>query len=315
MNSAPEHRHVTREPLPDDVPVLETPDIIESKEVGEEFPAVLTPLAKYFTTRTLPAPFNTRDRYPLVHAPEAAHPTTIEDDSPSYSPGTQCLARLRMIPWCFRDINLPRVYPAGHLPSDKKSMWTDWMGGVIEKEMRSMTISGAIVKSYIVRAMRPSDRQWIRLRVIPYFGELLVLGDPPLVGNHPSHAHPVVFFQQVFDSNNAYVGILTDIVSTRTGQIQQSMYLWCRVVMMRYDREKKEKVLATVQGGPYDRPQHSYLSITVGSEVPLLAANSDTRHALFQRGAVIWNDPAPMQSIRNMGCELWRRAEDAITPV
>lgn len=33
--------------------------------------------------------------------------------------------------------------------------------------------SGAVVKSYIVRARRP-DNRWVKVRVIPYFGELRV---------------------------------------------------------------------------------------------------------------------------------------------
>ncbi|KAH9916051.1 uncharacterized protein B0H18DRAFT_1039462 [Fomitopsis serialis] len=226
------------------IPFFESPDILASGHYH-----VLSGIA----TQPLPIP--------QAHDPQETQPHR----------GTSCLARLRMYKH-LRWLNLPLVYSLDSRPSNPASLWTDWMTATLESETWSLTVSGTIVKSCIVRAERRGDGRVIRLRVIPFFGEMYVPDLRTLRGSIlPGVPYtPSEYYQRGLDSNTVWVGILTSVVSKHTDD-RTSSYIWYRVALELNDRVRKKRSLAAVHRGPYDVPEHRcYLRITVDDDVRLL---------------------------------------------
>ncbi|EPS98250.1 hypothetical protein FOMPIDRAFT_1051650 [Fomitopsis schrenkii] len=209
----------------------------------------------------------------------------------------------------------PSVAHPAHAIDDTPSSWTDWMPGAIEKQQLSMTVSGAVVKSYIVRARRP-DNRWVKVRVIPYFGELRV---PDF--RYTGHARirrpettPRELVERMMRTANVWVGISTDIVSRITGAIERSVYIWYGVALAHVDHRNRTKHLVTAFDGPYDDVrERSCLSIVVPDDVPLLQGSAENLRLLVTRQAAVWKHPPMMQTLLGGDRMAMRRPEAAVS--
>jgi len=151
----------------------------------------------------------------------------------------------------------------------------------------------------------------MRLRVIPFFGEMYVPDLRTLRGSIlPGVPYtPAEYYKRGLDSNTVWVGILTSVVSNRTYD-RTSSYIWYRVALELNDRVRKKRSLAAVHRGPYEVPeQRCYLRITVGDDVHLLPGNV-TGADLRAAGATVWDE---MKAMLEMGHTEYEPTRDVPT--
>lgn len=63
--------------------LLRAPDIVSSVDVAEGFSTVFSPASRFFATRELPVPVNTKETSAITPL-SMSHPASVDDDTPSY---------------------------------------------------------------------------------------------------------------------------------------------------------------------------------------------------------------------------------------